>query len=706
VLTAETTGTLGTCTIQWQSSDAENGTYTNINGANSTTYTAPTGTAGTTWYRATYINCTETGCNAEPSNKQSVIVVADPTITIKDGNKTVCIGGSVVLTAETTGTLGTCTIQWQSSDAENGTYTNINGANGTTYTAPTGTAGTTWYRATYINCTETGCNAEPSNKQSVIVVADPTITIKDGNKTVCVGGSVVLTAETTGTLGTCTIQWQSATSENGSYTNINGANSTTYTAPTGTAGTTWYRATYINCTETGCNAEPSNKQYVTVVADPRITTGAGGDYCVGTTVTLTSTPSGGTGTCTVQWQSATSETGTYTDISGANATTYTLPTGTVGETWYRATYSCTGGGCDAAASTPVRVRVYTIPIISCPATFSATCIQSFDPSLTGGRATASDFLGSVPTTYDDGDINFDCSSSSYYFIRTWTATNSCGSASCDQRIDVSTRFTEGCYTFNVSTYFNEALNRTTFRWTVEANGCAAGISNILFQVPTASPASCKISSRVNYPILYSPIGNYTGQTGTSYKVIYPQTEGKGKSAFTGIKFEVNGGEGIKNNQTEVFEYTLCGNYLGYAGKVAVKAGNNTVTETVDPDCVCKSSSPITGAANYTTMLGSGLTPSTPVTNNVNATEFGKLSLKSRVYPNPHDGKFNVQFTAIADGAATVEVYTMDGKRVQQKALQVRKGTQQSVPFTVPGKSSLIYRVVNGDQSSSGRILPN
>ena len=150
---------------------------------------------------------------------------------------------------------------------------------------------------------------------------------------------------------------------------------------------------------------------------------------------------------------------------------------------------------------------------------------------------------------------------------------------------------------------------------------------------------------------------------------------------------------------------MCGNYLGYAGKVAVKSGTYITNETVDQDCVCKSGG-VPGAANYTTMLGSGLNPSEPVTNNVNSTEIGKLSLKSRVFPNPHNGIFNVQFTAIADGAANVEVYTMDGKRVQQKALQVRKGTQQTVPFTVPGKSSLIYRVVNGGQSSSGRILPN
>jgi hypothetical protein len=146
-----------------------------------------------------------------------------------------------------------------------------------------------------------------------------------------------------------------------------------------------------------------------------------------------------------------------------------------------------------------------------------------------------------------------------------------------------------------------------------------------------------------------------------------------------------------------FEYVLAGNLEKVPINIIIKAGKKAAqTITIIPGCssVTTSQGLITQGALQTFVEGSA--NNQPIAN----------SLKSRVYPNPHNGIFNVQFTAIADGAATVEVYTMDGKRVQQKALQVRKGTQQTVPFTVPGKSSLIYRVVNGGQSSSGRILPN
>ena len=122
---------------------------------------------------------------------------------------------------------------------------------------------------------------------------------------------------------------------------------------------------------------------------------------------------------------------------------------------------------DAGSSTPVRIRIYTAPIISCPANVGVSCDGNLYPPSTG-VATAFDQIGtSITPTYQDAQPIYDCNSSSYYIIRTWSATNGCGTTTCQQRIDISTRFVEGGYAFTVTTYFNEALNRTTFRWTVE-----------------------------------------------------------------------------------------------------------------------------------------------------------------------------------------------------------------------------------------------
>jgi hypothetical protein len=58
---------------------------------------------------------------------------------------------------------------------------------------------------------------------------------------------------------------------------------------------------------------------------------------------LTATPSGGTGTCTTQWQSSSDSGATWPAISGATSNTYstTMSAGLR----YRAQLTCTGSGC-------------------------------------------------------------------------------------------------------------------------------------------------------------------------------------------------------------------------------------------------------------------------------------------------------------------------------------------------------------------------
>jgi hypothetical protein len=246
----------------------------------------------------------------------------------------------------------------------------------------------------------------------------------------------------------------------------------------------------------------------------------------------------------------------------------------------------------------------------------------------------------------------------------------------------------GCWSVdNLVASYNLQTNTTTFRWKICGNSCANALSNIIFGFPSGVTSSV---SPANSSLFQSNLAIYRVVTPTAF------TTGKrGSTTKYGIKFEYVSGTTLKNNCDE-FEYVLAGNQVNQPIDIIIKAGKTTSTGTYIP----------TGCGNT---LRNSITQGplqTFVEGAANNQPIAAASLKSRVYPNPHKGVFNVQFTAIADGAATVEVYTMDGKRVQQKALQVRKGTQQTVPFTVPGKSSLIYRVINGGQSSSGRILPN
>jgi hypothetical protein len=169
----------------------------------------------------------------------------------------------------------------------------------------------------------------------------PIVTIGVNNGVLCVGGTATLTATASSGNGVYTYQWENSP-DNATWTSIGGAQSATYNAPTATVGTMWYR----NVVTSGGLSATSTSTSVTIVADPIVVvTTTAPTVCVGGSVLFTSTSSGGTGTCSMQWQSSPNGT-TWTDISGATSSTYTTPILAIPTALrYRAQISCTGNGC-------------------------------------------------------------------------------------------------------------------------------------------------------------------------------------------------------------------------------------------------------------------------------------------------------------------------------------------------------------------------
>ncbi len=100
-----------------------------------------------------------------------------------------------------------------------------------------------------------------------------------------------------------------------------------------------YTASY---TVNGCSTNAPTT--VTVVADPVVSVVASATgVCVGGNVTLNATPSGGVGTCTVQWQSSADGTN-WLPIGGATGNTYVTPALNI-LARYRAQVNCSGNGC-------------------------------------------------------------------------------------------------------------------------------------------------------------------------------------------------------------------------------------------------------------------------------------------------------------------------------------------------------------------------
>ncbi len=311
--------------IQWQSSSALTGTYTNLAGATAATYTTPVNTT-TQYYKAvvTSGNCT----SAATAAATVTVTAASKAGAIKGGNVRVCTGiNSTVLTLS--GHVGT--IKWQSSN-NNVTYTDIVGAIAASYTA-TNLSSNTYYRAVLTSGT---CSSATTDAVALMTSLPAYAGTAVGSATVCTGtNSTVL--KVNDAIGT--IQWQSSADEI-VFSNVIGTSSSLTVANLTVA--TYYRALV---SLSGCAAIPSNSVSIGVDAKSVAGTISGaGAICNGSAKTLTL--AGNTGS--IQWMSASTSTGIYSPIAGATTSPYTTANLSA-TTYYKA--MVTSGVCLAATTT-------------------------------------------------------------------------------------------------------------------------------------------------------------------------------------------------------------------------------------------------------------------------------------------------------------------------------------------------------------------
>jgi hypothetical protein len=349
-----TTGGSGTITYLWEQSATGTGGWsaasTTASANNLATYTPPSTTAGTTYYRVT-VSAGGNGCPPVTSTNSTVIIRPDLVITAQPISLDECVGSNNTISVTTTGGSGTITYLWEESATGTGGWaaasTTASANNLATYTPPSTTAGTMFYRVT-VSASGNDCQPVTSNNSTVIVRPDIAITSQPANITECIGGTDVLTVATTGGSGTITYLWeQSATGTGGwsaASTSVTANNLASYTPPSATAGTMFYRVT-ISASGNGCG--PQTSTTATVVVNPKPTiaiTVPVNTICVGGNVTLNATVAGGVG-CTIQWQSTPPSPVNWQDVpSNGNNPTYTTPA-LSSDLKYRAKFTCTGSGC-------------------------------------------------------------------------------------------------------------------------------------------------------------------------------------------------------------------------------------------------------------------------------------------------------------------------------------------------------------------------
>jgi hypothetical protein len=246
------------------------------------------------------------------------------------------------------------TYQWQESATGTGGWNNISGETNPTYTPPSAIAGDTWYRVVVAD--SGGANACPSvtsNAAKVTVLTENVVTV-------CSGGGVILTATYWGDAGTYNLQWQQQIGCAGGWADIVGETSTTY-ASGALTGDMCYRAIYT-CPGSGCAPVTSNTTSVDVQPEATVSIVGATTVCVGGNQTLTATLGGGTGTCTLQWQSSPNGTA-WIDMLGENAVTLSI-TSLATTTHYRAIHACTAADCEPAISNVEIITVNPDPSIT------------------------------------------------------------------------------------------------------------------------------------------------------------------------------------------------------------------------------------------------------------------------------------------------------------------------------------------------------
>lgn len=308
---------------------------------------------------------------------------------IQTANKVICSGESTGLSliSDIGGGTFSWTVQSKSASISGVTV----GATGITSTishvltnSSVSTAGSVVYRVTP---TANGCTGA---YQDITVTVNANVTGGQvaANQTICPGGDPVAFTQTSAATGpgTLSYQWQSSL-DNVNFNSIGGATAITYNVPAGLTQSTFYRR-QTSAIQNGITcSDYSNPLTVTVNSLTGGIIAANQTICSGgNPVAFTQTsPAVGLGTLSYQWQKSTNGT-SYSNITGAIATTYDAPSGLTQTTHYKRNVVSSLCGL-STSSNPVTVSVDSVSASITPASKEFCIGQSVSVTLSATSGT-------------------------------------------------------------------------------------------------------------------------------------------------------------------------------------------------------------------------------------------------------------------------------------------------------------------------------
>jgi uncharacterized repeat protein (TIGR01451 family) len=323
-------------TYQWQQS-ADASVWVNVASSGTTANYTASNLTQTTHFR---LLVTQGACIGY-SDTISIIVSPTPSVLVTVDNAAICQGGTVNLIANVSGGVGAISYQWQESSNGVTGWNDIASATNSIYRTVALSANR-YYR---VVITQTGAGCTKTSIATMITVAnDPLVTTQPQGFTECIGGTLQLTVAASGGTPLLVYQWEQSLDGLTGWTDVASATSTVFTPNSTVKGTYYFRAR-VSATGVDCGTAYSNPATVIVAPDPEVqVTVPTTTVCTDGRVILTASPTGGTGTCTVQWQSKLDTSSTWNDVPGATGNTYQTDA-LKATSNYRAVMSCSGNGC-------------------------------------------------------------------------------------------------------------------------------------------------------------------------------------------------------------------------------------------------------------------------------------------------------------------------------------------------------------------------
>jgi hypothetical protein len=333
--------------LQWEASFNGGSTWNVLTGATSSpfnfgaAYYAQNGAL----FRATFTN----SAGSATTNAVLLTVYYAPSVTTQPASTTVSEGATATFTAAASGNPAP-TVQWQLSTNSGSSWSNISGATSTSYTtAATTTANSGYeYRAVFTNSVSSATSSAATLTVKSSAVA-PTVTTQPTALTLKAGEEIVFSAAASGTPAP-SIQWEDSFNGGSTWVVLSGATHSPYDFGPSSASQNGQilRATFTN----SAGSVTTNGALLTVDYAPSISTQpASTTVKLGASATFTAAASGNPAP-TVQWQQSTNSGSSWSNISGATSTTYTISKTTITQNGYeyRAVFTNSLGSATTSAA--------------------------------------------------------------------------------------------------------------------------------------------------------------------------------------------------------------------------------------------------------------------------------------------------------------------------------------------------------------------